>query len=849
MADLTRSEYKKLLALIITTGFSSLVVADTAAVKSEILVTPTTIKPDANRVIRFAVGVNNVPLPGLSSFALDLAFSGPINLVQTLQNLPSLPLPADKITCSASLNPGAPSETIVPNVLTQLQSGLGDFFLGGKGAGTLLALKNEFGGSSARYAFGLGGDLSTISPKTGAGSLIEFRCMAGTNFPNNGQITVTPKLIPGNAGALFLFGQGSPIDSNLVDGVIRLADIGSAPVAHNDELNSRVGETLNIDVVANDTDTEDGIPAGELLVKSSPGNGSVSVINRQIRYVPNTTFKGRDSFTYAVKDSQGLESNTATVQVHVGAINSPPRATDDQVSTQEDSAVSVALLANDEDPDQDGLALESIGSVSNGSLSVNGGTVTYTPKPNYHGVDSFSYTVNDGRGGVSSATVQITVVSVNDLPLATPDQASTSEDQPVTVSVLGNDSDVDNDLLGITAVTQGSHGSVEISGGQLTYRPDGDFFGNDSFQYTVSDGHGGMAQANVSVTVTPLNDAPVAVIRVPKHQEINQAIIVDGTESFDVDKDALSFQWTLTPPTGSKAKLNLQNTVSPLLTPDLPGDYRLKLVVTDANGTSNSAESSFNAADPLQGNIAPNALIASLPKQVPVNTLLDLDGSPSFDPDSSPNPQLGFAWKIITTPSGSSSKINSNNQVQSGLIPDVEGEYTLELSVSDGAKQSTSQAKFYASSANVAPVADAGNDQVVSKGSPVLVRGLDSYDADDAANRLSFNWALVRAPTGSNVANVLQAIAHSGELNLTPDLVGDYLFRLDIADPNGNVDFDQVLLNVRLAGDLDFDNDVDTNDLNLFKNSPTDINKDGVINVLDYRAATLLCTRPKCATQ
>lgn len=69
---------------------------------------------------------------------------------------------------------------------------------------------------------------------------------------------------------------------------------------------TRVGETLNIDVVANDTDTEDGIPAGELLVKSSPGNGSVSVINRQIRYVPNTTFKGRDSFTYAVKDSQGL---------------------------------------------------------------------------------------------------------------------------------------------------------------------------------------------------------------------------------------------------------------------------------------------------------------------------------------------------------------------------------------------------------------------------------------------------------------------------------------------------------------------------------------------------------------
>lgn len=358
-------------------------------------------------MIRFSVGVSDIAEPGLSSFALDLEFSGPINLVQTIQNQSASPIPADKITCAAGLNSGSPSETIIPNVFVQLQSGLGDFFLSGKGTGTVLALKNEFNGSSARYAFGLAGDASKITPKTGSGSIIEFRCMAGANVSNSAQIVVTPKFIFGNSGALFLFGQGSPIDSGITEGVIRLAEPGVAPIAHNDEVSSRVGETLIIDVVANDTDTEDGIPTGNLSIKSDPVNGSVAVLNRQIRYVPGSNFKGSDSFTYAVQDSQGLESNPATVQVHVGAINSPPVAEDDQANTQEDSAVTIDLLANDNDPDQDSLVLQSLGSASNGSLANNGTSVIYTPKPNFHGTDSFSYQINDGNNGTSSATATL----------------------------------------------------------------------------------------------------------------------------------------------------------------------------------------------------------------------------------------------------------------------------------------------------------------------------------------------------------------------------------------------------------------------------------------------------------
>ncbi len=731
----------------------------------------------------------------------------------------------------------------------QLQSGLGDFFLSGKGTGTVLALKNEFNGSSARYAFGLAGDASKITPKTGSGSIIEFRCMAGANVSNSAQIVVTPKFIFGNSGALFLFGQGSPIDSGITEGVIRLAEPGVAPIAHNDEVSSRVGETLIIDVVANDTDTEDGIPTGNLSIKSDPVNGSVAVLNRQIRYVPGSNFKGSDSFTYAVQDSQGLESNPATVQVHVGAINSPPVAEDDQANTQEDSAVTIDLLANDNDPDQDSLVLQSLGSASNGSLANNGTSVIYTPKPNFHGTDSFSYQINDGNNGTSSATAYITVASANDLPLANPDHASTAEDQPVVIAVLGNDTDIDGDLLSIASVTQGSHGSVEISGNQLSYRPNRDYFGADSFIYTVSDGKGGLAQGNVAVVVASVNDAPVAKVRVPQNQLLNQQIVIDGSGSSDADYDSLTFQWSLKPPAGSKAKLNLLNSVSPLLTPDLPGDYQIKLVVTDANGVSDSSEALVSAADPSQGNLAPNALIASLPKEVPVNVLLDLDGGPSVDPDDAPSPQLSFAWKLTKVPNGSAAQLISAGQAQSALVPDIEGDYSLELSVSDGAKQSKAQAVFHATVGNVAPVAVAGTDQTVTKGVPLLVRGADSYDADDASNALAFKWTLVTAPAGSTLKTALQGVAENSELNLTPDLAGDYLLRLDVADPQGNADFDQVLVTARLAGDLDFDNDVDINDLNLYKAAPTDINKDGVVNVLDYRAATLLCTRPKCATQ
>ncbi|MBC7965167.1 MAG: tandem-95 repeat protein, partial [Fuerstia sp.] len=150
---------------------------------------------------------------------------------------------------------------------------------------------------------------------------------------------------------------------------------------------------------------------------------------------------------------------------------------------------------------------------SHGSVVSNvDGTVTYTPAANFNGADAFTYTISDGNGGTATATVALTVTAVNDAPVAVDDSATTNEDTAKIILVLANDSDVDGNALTVASVTQGSHGGVVSNGdGTVTYTPAANFNGADSFTYTISDVNGGTATATVAITVTAVNDAPVAV--------------------------------------------------------------------------------------------------------------------------------------------------------------------------------------------------------------------------------------------------------------------------------------------------------------------------------------------------
>src|SRR5207249_2883883 len=156
---------------------------------------------------------------------------------------------------------------------------------------------------------------------------------------------------------------------------------------------------------------------------------------------------------------------------------------------------------------------------------------TYTPAANYNGPDSFTFKASDGSLDSNIATVTIAVAAVNDAPVANNDTATTAEDTAVTIAVLANDTDVDADSLAVTAVSASLHGSATSHpDGTITYTPAANYNGADSFTYTISDGHGGTATGTVSMTITAVNDAPVASDEaVTTDEDTTKAITLSAT--------------------------------------------------------------------------------------------------------------------------------------------------------------------------------------------------------------------------------------------------------------------------------------------------------------------------------
>lgn len=185
------------------------------------------------------------------------------------------------------------------------------------------------------------------------------------------------------------------------------------------------------------------------------------------------------------------------------ASNEAPVASEDNASTERNTAVLINVLANDSDPDGDALSVNAVSQPTRGTAAITGQSVTYTPDDNFTGVDSFTYTVQDARGASAVAPVTVTVVdTTNRQPTATDDSAETANGEPVTIQVLNNDSDPDNDGLSIERISQqASNGVATITGTSIIYTPNPTFLGIDSFNYRIQDGRGGTAEAKVTIVV------------------------------------------------------------------------------------------------------------------------------------------------------------------------------------------------------------------------------------------------------------------------------------------------------------------------------------------------------------
>jgi len=172
------------------------------------------------------------------------------------------------------------------------------------------------------------------------------------------------------------------------------------------------------------------------------------------------------------------------VSLPVIAVSDTPSATAQSVSGFVNSALSITLTGSDADGDNLTYALAS--APANGSASLSGNTVTYTPAANYNGTDSFTFTVSDGAATSSAATVSITINAVNDTPSATAQSVSGNEDAPQSITLAG--SNPDGGSLTYALASNPSHGSASLSGNTVTYTPAANYNGSDSFTFRIWDG-------------------------------------------------------------------------------------------------------------------------------------------------------------------------------------------------------------------------------------------------------------------------------------------------------------------------------------------------------------------------
>ena len=295
-----------------------------------------------------------------------------------------------------------------------------------------------------------------------------------------------------------------------------------APIALDDNYQTQEDIELVVNaangLLINDVDFDDSTLKVNTTPINSPQNGNVVLAeDGGFSYLPNQNFNGIDSFTYQVISGTGL-SNTANVNISVVPLNDAPIAANDTATTNEDTQITVNVLANDTDSDGDTLSLISV-SLENGIADIVNEKLVITPALNYFGEITAIYTITDRINAPETGTLVLTVLPVNDAPIALDDSYSLVEDAVLNILVtadnnpLKNDADVDGDMLTASLLSTTTNGSLILnSNGAFSYTPSLNFNGTDNFTYQVSDGNGGKDNASVEITVTPnQNNAPVAI--------------------------------------------------------------------------------------------------------------------------------------------------------------------------------------------------------------------------------------------------------------------------------------------------------------------------------------------------
>jgi len=663
---------------------------------------------------------------------------------------------------------------------------------------TLTATAND-----TRYKSGTGESTQAIAaaeyyidtPPWAAGATpIPMSASDGTFNSTTENLTASVNTAGWNQGrhTLYLRSQDAAGNWGVVSAVFLSVEVtdNEPPVADDKVIST--AEDAPVSVVLTGSDPDDDPLTFSVL--DAPVNGTLSGTAPDLTYTPGSNYYGSDSFTYKANDGMA-DSELATVNITITSVNDAPVAEDQSVSTEVNLPLAITLVGSDVDGDE--LTFVVATPPTNGTLSGNAPNVTYTPAAGFSGADSFEFTVADGQAISVPATVTITVSTVNDNPTADDQSVVTDEDTPFAINLMG--SDPEGQALSFVVLSQPTNGTLSGDAPNLTYTPDADFNGSDSFTFKVNDGELDSNTATVNITVNPVNDAPVAYSQLLEADEdISVGITLSGT---DVDGDGLTYIVQAPPSHGTLNGTGSGQTYTP--DPDFNGADSFTFVVND--GTVDSAPATVSITVTAV-NDAPAATAQSITTAEDTANAITLSGT---DVDGDP-----LTYTVVTPPAHGALSGTAPNLAYTPAA-NYNGSDSFTFKVNDGTVDSSpATVSITVTDVNDAPVAI---DQEVStsENTPVEII-LTGTDVEESTLAFSIQTAPAHGTiTGSGESRVYTPaagyegedsftfVANDGDLDSEPATVSITVIRTNappVADPRTLTTDEDSALEVTLTG-------------------------------------------------